>query len=73
MTFIAVAVTLILSVAGTAVGTRIGMPALGPVIAITVMGAFILHVVGWNFDELKKVQKKLEEQKDTLKSDPPEA
>lgn len=73
MTFIAVAVTLILGFAGTAVGTRIGMPALGPVITITVMGAFILHVVGWNFDELKKVQKKLEEQKDTLKSDPPEA
>lgn len=73
MTFIAVAVTLILGFAGTAVGTRIDMPALGPVIAITVMGAFILHVVGWNFDELKKVQKKLEKQKDTLKSDPPEA
>ena len=73
MTFIAVAVTLILGFAGTAVGTRIGMPALDPVIAITVMGAFILHVVGWNFDELKKVQKKLEKQKDTLKSDPPEA
>ena len=73
MTFIAVAVTLILGFAGTAVGTRIGMPVLGPVIAITVMVAFILHVVGWNFDELKKVQKKLEKQKDTLKSDPPEA
>ena len=43
------------------------------IIAITVMGAFILHVVGWTFDELKKVQKKLEKPKDTLKSDPPEA
>lgn len=73
MTFIAVAVTLILGVAGTAVGARIGMPALGPVIAITVMGAFILHVVGWNFDELKKVQKKLEKLEDALKSDPPKA
>ena len=66
MTFIAIASTLVIGIIGSLVGARFGINSLGAVLAVATMGGFILHTVGWNFDELKDIKKKLSE-KDTDK------